>query len=76
MLLDNDTPFAKGAELIVDIPIDPRRMHDLYINDIIGLTVDIPGTNHVARGQAAALLAIDRTAREVRSSRRADWGFV
>jgi hypothetical protein len=60
-LLDDDTPFAKGAELIADIPIDPRGMHDLYINNIIGLTVDIPGTDHVARGQAAALLAIDTT---------------
>jgi hypothetical protein len=59
MLLDDDTPFAKGAELNVDIPIDPRGMHNLYIDDIINLTVDIPGADHVARGQAAALLAID-----------------
>jgi hypothetical protein len=62
MLLDDDTPFAEGAELIVDIPIDPREMHDLYIDDIIGLTVDIPGTNHITHGQAAALLAINTTA--------------
>jgi hypothetical protein len=61
-LLDDNTPFAEGAELIVDIPINPRGMHDLYIDDIIGLTVDIPGTNYVAHGQAAALLAIDTTA--------------
>ncbi len=62
-LLDNDVPFAEGAELIVDIPIDPRGIHDSYIDDIIGLTVDIPGSNNVARGQAATLLAIDTTAR-------------
>jgi hypothetical protein len=49
--------------LIVNIPINPRGMHDLYIDDIIGLTVDIPGTNHVACGQAATLFAIDTTAR-------------
>jgi hypothetical protein len=37
-------------------------MHDIYINDIINLTIDIPGTVHVNQGQAAALLAIDATA--------------
>jgi hypothetical protein len=61
-LLDNDIPFAKGAKLIVDIPINPHGMHDLYINNIIGLTVDIPGTDHVARWQVAALLTINTTA--------------
>jgi hypothetical protein len=61
-LLVDDTPFAKGVDLIVNIPIDPRRMHDLYIDDIIGLMVDIPGTNHVACGQVAVLLAINTTA--------------
>jgi hypothetical protein len=62
MLLNKNTPCAKGAELIVNIPINPPGMHDLNINDIIGLMVDIPGTNHVAHGQAAALLVIDTTA--------------
>jgi hypothetical protein len=60
--LDNNVLFAKGAELIVHIPVDPRGIHDIYIDDIIGLTVDIPGSNNVARGQAAALLAINTTA--------------
>ncbi len=62
-LLEPNVPFATGAELIVVIPVDPRGTHDVYIDDIIGLTVDIPGSNNVARGQAAALLAIDATAR-------------
>jgi hypothetical protein len=48
--------------LIVDIPISPRRIHDVYTDDIIGLTVDIPGSDYVAHGQAAALLAINTTA--------------
>ena len=62
-LLDDDIPFGEGAELIVDIPIDPRGSHDVYIDDIILLTVDIPGTDNVARGQSASLLAIGATAR-------------
>jgi hypothetical protein len=61
-LLDDNAPFAEGAELIVGIPVDPRRIHNVYIDDIIGLTVNIPGSDYVARGQAAALLAIDTTA--------------
>ncbi len=62
-LLAPDVPFAAGAELIVEIPVDPRGTHDVYIDNIIGLTVDIPGSNNVTHGQAAALLAIDATAR-------------
>ncbi len=62
-LLAPDVPFAAGAKLIVEIRIDPQGTHNVYIDDIIGLTVDIPGSNNVARGQAAALLAIDATAR-------------
>ncbi len=60
--LEPDVPFAAGAGLIVVIPVDPRGTHDVYIDDIIGLTLDIPGSNNVARGQAAALLAINATA--------------
>jgi len=63
VLLDDDIPFGEGAELIVDIPIDPRGSHDVYINDLILVTVDIPGTDNAARGQSASLLAIDATAR-------------
>ena len=61
MLLDNSIPFAHGLELIVKIPIDPRGIHDIYIDDIINLTIDIPGTDHVARAKGAALLAMDAT---------------
>ncbi len=62
-LLRPDIPFAAGAELIVDISVNPRGTHDIYIDDIIGLTVAIPGSNNTTCGQAAALLAIDATAR-------------
>jgi hypothetical protein len=48
--------------LIVEIPINPPGIHDVYIEDIIGVMVDIPGTDHVVRGQVAAILAIATTA--------------
>jgi hypothetical protein len=46
--LNNDIPFGQGKELAVDIPIDPCGMHDIYIGNIICLTLDILGTDHVA----------------------------
>ena len=49
--------------MIVDIPIDPHGSHDVYIDNVILLTVDIPGTDNIARRQSASLLAIDTTAR-------------
>ena len=52
-----------GVELIVDIPIDPRESHNVYIDNLILLTVDIPGTNNIARRESASLLAIETTAR-------------
>ena len=63
VLLDDDIPFGAGAELIVNIPIDPRGLHDIYIDDVILLVVDIPGTNNIPRRQSASLLAIDTTTR-------------
>jgi hypothetical protein len=53
---------TSGSELIGNIPIDPQGTHDIYIDVVINLTIDIPGTDHVARAQAAALLAMDATA--------------
>jgi hypothetical protein len=61
-LLDDDIHFGQGAELIVDIPINPHGMYNIYLDNIINLTFNIPRTNHVSWGQAAALLAINATA--------------
>ncbi len=63
MLLDNSIPFAHGLELIVNILINPQGIHDIYNDDIVNLTIDIPGTDHVAHAKGAALLAMDATAR-------------
>ena len=49
--------------LIVDIPINDKGMHDIYIDDIIALTLDVPGTNNLERSTGAHLLAIAATAR-------------
>jgi hypothetical protein len=40
--MDNDVPFSIGKELIVEIKVNPRGTHDIYIDDMIPLRVDIP----------------------------------
>jgi hypothetical protein len=42
--LDKDVPFASGHELIADVPIDPKGYADVYINNTMGLTIDLSGT--------------------------------
>ena len=59
---DDDIPFGIGKELIVDIDVNPRGIHDIYIDVMIAIMVDIPGTNNLARCAAAGLLAIHATA--------------
>ena len=63
VLLDNDILFGAVMELIINIPINPHGLHDVYINYVILLMVNIPGTNNIAHGQSTSLLAIKTTTR-------------
>ena len=40
-LLDDNIPFAQAEDLAVDIPINDKGCFDVYIDDFIGVTVDI-----------------------------------
>ena len=62
-LLDDNIPFAEGRDLIVDVPVDPRGIAEVYIDDTLGLTVDIAGTNNDSRLEKSILLAIHVVAR-------------
>jgi hypothetical protein len=61
--LDNDIPFGKGRELILDITVDPRGMNDVYIGNMISLTVKIEGTDNLVRCDRAPLLMFDTCSR-------------
>ena len=61
-LIDKSIPWGVGQELIVDATVNPQGAN-IYIDDLITLTIDIPGTDKVVQGQATALLAIDASAR-------------
>jgi len=41
IILDDDIPFGIGNDLVVNIPVNPRGIIDLYIKDYCGLMVDI-----------------------------------
>jgi hypothetical protein len=57
--LDNDVPFAIGRELIVNVPVDPCGYVDVYIEDMTGLTINLPGTCSTDRIEAATPLTIE-----------------
>ncbi len=61
-LMDDSIPFAKGGELIMDIPVDARGTGDVYIDDLIQATVVIEGMDNAIQCKCATLLAIDTCA--------------
>ena len=64
-ILSDDIPFGIGRELIVDLPVDPRGKIDCYIDDTVGITVDLPDTDNCSRMERASLLAIHATSRPI-----------
>ena len=56
--LPDKTPFTEGKELTVKIPINSRGTHKMYIDNLIGLTIDLPDTDNIKRADRAPLLAI------------------
>jgi hypothetical protein len=57
--MPEDVPFGFGKELIVDVKINPRGIHDIYIVNLIGLGLDLPDCDNIKRSERAPLLAID-----------------
>ncbi len=56
--MDDDVCFVIGREIIVNVPIDHRGYTDVYIDDMMGLTIDLPGTRNADRLEASIPLAI------------------
>jgi hypothetical protein len=55
---NDDVPFATGQELIVDVDVNPRGYADVYIDDTMGLAINLQGTHNADRLEAAIPLAI------------------
>jgi hypothetical protein len=45
-VLPEDIPFGIGRDLIINIPVDPRGIINVYIDDFIGLTINLNNTNN------------------------------
>eukprot|EP00957_Ditylum_brightwellii_P147269 11214154-Ditylum_brightwellii.AAC.1 len=54
-----------AEQLIVDIPVDPQGTINVYIDNTIDITVDLPDTDNVTQLEQAMLLAIHVAARPV-----------
>lgn len=65
-VLNDDILFASGRDHIVNIPVDDRGFFDIYIDNIIGLSID--QNDNDLQLAAAALLAIHTTARPIHKS--------
>jgi hypothetical protein len=61
-LLDASIPFAKGAKLIISIPVDPQGTGNAYINNLIQATVIIESTDNTIQCECPTLLAINTCA--------------
>ena len=61
--LPDDIPFEEGKELAVDLSISDRGTRDMYIDDLIGLSIDLPDTDNIIRAERAPLLAIHTCSR-------------
>mmetsp|Transcript_13224 Transcript_13224/g.28024 ORF Transcript_13224/g.28024 Transcript_13224/m.28024 type:complete len:842 (+) Transcript_13224:3970-6495(+) len=59
--IGEDIPIAQAKVQVVEVPVDPRGLVDVYIDDLIALTVDV-GDN-VERMEGAPLLAVEAIAR-------------
>jgi len=63
IILEDDSPFGIGRDLIVDIPVDSSGTVDLYIDNFYGLMVDMD--DNAACLERAPLLVLVFAAREV-----------
>ena len=72
-VLPDDVPFGIGHDLIVDIPINPRGIIDLYIDDFLGLTVDLKDMDNATRLERAPLLGHTAVSREVAKIEPLPW---
>jgi hypothetical protein len=52
-LLPDEIPLAKGRDLVVDVPVNPKGTNEIFINNNITLAVDIPGSDNALQAARA-----------------------
>jgi hypothetical protein len=61
--MNDDVPFGEGKELMINMKVNSRGTHDIYINDLVGLGLDLLKSDNLKRSEQAPLLAIDACSR-------------
>ncbi len=51
--------FANGSKLIINIPINPRGYANVYIDNMMGLMINLPRTMNAEQLEAAIPHAIE-----------------
>ncbi len=72
-VLPEDVPFSIERDLIVDIPINPRGIIDVYINNFLGLTINLEDTGNATCLERAPLLGLTAVSREVAKIKPLPW---
>ena len=57
--------FAKGRDLIVEIPVNPKGTADIHMDDTTALSVDLEGTDNVLRLEQGSLLGVHVVSRDL-----------
>ena len=55
-------------DLIVDVEVNKKGMHQMNLDDLIGLGMDLPDCNNIAQAEWAPLLAILTCARPLHTN--------
>jgi hypothetical protein len=64
ILFDN-IPFGIGKDFIVDTPMDMRGIVIIYIDNFIGLIVDVEDSDNTTQFKQAPLLGLTAVSREI-----------
>jgi hypothetical protein len=65
--LPDDIPFAEAKKQFVNIPVNDKGNNEVFIDDLMGATVDLPDTNNIQRLERAPLHAIHVLARPLQA---------
>ncbi len=63
--LPNNIPFGEVRELIVNVEANPHGILNIYMDDLIGLGLDLPNSKNIKQSEQAPLLAIDACSRQL-----------
>jgi hypothetical protein len=47
--MNDDVPFWEGKELIIDMKVNSRGTHNIYIDDLVGLGLDLLKSDNLKR---------------------------